>query len=220
MKNEMKQRIITAVIALAAFLPVIIFGGAPFIIVAYLLATVGLFELLRMRKLKLLSVPGFLSLLVLWVVLLPGSLENSFLPDKFYKTEIVFIAILIFLAYTVATKNKFTFDDVSFSLLSIVYVGMGFLYFMEIREISLQSFLLFGPRIRALILSDGRLENGNFGNQSEKTVEGSERNSVGPCGSTPFLFLCRSGFIIGQTACRDCRLVCVRTSRRFGRIRI
>ena len=64
-----------------------------------------------------------------------------FLPDKFYKTEIVFIAILIFLAYTVATKNKFTFDDVSFSLLSIVYVGMGFLYFMEIREISLQ--LLF-----------------------------------------------------------------------------
>lgn len=141
MKNEMKQRIITAVIALAAFLPVIIFGGVPFIIVAYLLATVGLFELLRMRKLKLLSVPGILSLLVLWVVLLPGSLENSFLPDKFYKTEIVFIAILIFLAYTVATKNKFTFDDVSFSLLSIVYVGMGFLYFMEIREISLQ--LLF-----------------------------------------------------------------------------
>lgn len=137
LKNEMKQRIITAVIALAAFLPVIIVGGVPFIIVAYLLATIGLYELLRMRKLSLLSLPGILSLLVLWIVLLPRSLENFFLPDNFSKAEIVFIAILMFLAYTVATKNRFTFDDVSFSLLSIVYVGMGFLYFLEIREISL-----------------------------------------------------------------------------------
>ena len=51
--------------------------------------------------------------------------------------EFTFLIVLLFLTYTVLTKNKFTFDDVAFSLLSILYVGMGFYYFMETRDAGL-----------------------------------------------------------------------------------
>ena len=32
------------------------------------------------------------------------------------KVEITLLAVLLFLSYTVATKNRFTFDDVAFSI--------------------------------------------------------------------------------------------------------
>jgi phosphatidate cytidylyltransferase len=44
---------------------------------------------------------------------------------------------LLFLSYTVATKNRFTFDDVAFSIVSTLYIGMGFYYFIETREAGL-----------------------------------------------------------------------------------
>ncbi|KHF30948.1 Cytidylyltransferase family protein [Anoxybacillus sp. BCO1] len=46
----MKQRIVTAIIAASVFLPIVIYGGWPFLVLTYILATVGLFELIRMKK--------------------------------------------------------------------------------------------------------------------------------------------------------------------------
>src|SRR5690606_24986036 len=43
-------------------------------------------------------------------------------------------AVLLFLSYTVMVKNHFTFDDVGFILLSVLYIGIGFFYFVQIRE--------------------------------------------------------------------------------------
>jgi phosphatidate cytidylyltransferase len=133
----MKQRIITAVIAAAVFLPLVFIGGVPFILLTYLIASVGLFELLRMRKLKLFSVPGLISLAVLWIFLLPQQFQGFLMEQDISKVEVVLLAVLLFLTYTVATKNRFTFDDVAFSIMATLYVGMGFLYFIEIREAGL-----------------------------------------------------------------------------------
>ena len=54
----MKQRIITAAIAIAIFLPIVILGGAPFLLLIYAMATIGLYEFLKMRKLKIASFDG------------------------------------------------------------------------------------------------------------------------------------------------------------------
>ena len=51
--------------------------------------------------------------------------------------EVALLAVLLLLTYTVATKNRFTFDDVSFSIMSTLYIGMGFYYFIETREAGL-----------------------------------------------------------------------------------
>ncbi|TYS91169.1 phosphatidate cytidylyltransferase [Rossellomorea aquimaris] len=129
----MKQRIITAVIAAAIFLPIIIFGETPFIILMYLIASISLYEALKMRGQWIFTIPGLLSLALLWVFLIPTDAIGILSDFGYSKIEMAFLAVLLFLTYTVATKNRYTFDDVSFALLSILYVGIGFYYFMEIR---------------------------------------------------------------------------------------
>ncbi|MFE8695150.1 phosphatidate cytidylyltransferase [Cytobacillus sp. FJAT-53684] len=133
----MKQRIISAIVFGAIFLPVIILGGTPVVILAYLLASIALYELLKMRKLSIVSVPGIISLLLLWIFLLPNQFQDVLEIIHFTKIEFVLLAVLLFLTYTVATKNKFTFDDVAFSVLATLYVGIGFYYFIETREAGL-----------------------------------------------------------------------------------
>ncbi|MBU8877865.1 phosphatidate cytidylyltransferase [Bacillus sp. FJAT-29790] len=133
----MKQRIVTAIIFGAIFLPVIIYGGISVVLLAYLLATIALYELLKMRKLNLFSVPGLISLLLLWIFLLPSQFQDILAMIHYTKIEFALLAVLLFLTYTVATKNRFTFDDVAFSILATLYVGIGFYYFVETREAGL-----------------------------------------------------------------------------------
>ncbi|AGK53083.1 phosphatidate cytidylyltransferase [Bacillus sp. 1NLA3E] len=133
----MKQRIVTAIIAAAIFLPIVIFGGSLFIFLAYLLASIALFELLKMRKLSLFSIPGMISLILLWIFLIPTQYEGVLDNINYTKSELGLLAILLFLTYTVASKNRFTFEDVGFSTLAIIYVGTGFYYLIETREADL-----------------------------------------------------------------------------------
>lgn len=127
----MKQRTITAILALIVFIPVIIIGGLVFELFVYLLATIALFELIRMRKIGGYIVPSILAILILWGLLLRDT--NFFIAD-FSKFEWVTIIILLLLAYTVLVKNKFTFDHVGFILLATFYVGIGFHYLIETRD--------------------------------------------------------------------------------------
>ncbi|MDQ1146711.1 phosphatidate cytidylyltransferase [Bacillus sp. SORGH_AS 510] len=131
----MKQRIITGVVAAALFLPIVFYGGFPLVLLTYFLATIGLYELLKMKNLSIFSVHGFLSVLFLWVLLFPEKEYSEVIQTFYYsKTEIGIALILLLLTYTVITKNRFTFEDVSFSLLSALYVGIGFYFFFETRQ--------------------------------------------------------------------------------------
>ncbi len=130
----MKQRIITATVALAIFIPIVILGGIPFIIFTYLLAAIGLYELLNMRKQRFISFPGLLSLAILWIILWPKKYIEVIEQFGITKIEFLLIFVLIFLTYTVLSKNTFTFDDVGFSILSALYVGVGFYFLIETRE--------------------------------------------------------------------------------------
>jgi phosphatidate cytidylyltransferase len=136
-KKQMKQRIITGVIAAALFLPIVSYGGLPFVLLTYFIATIGLYELLKMRKLSVFSVHGLLSILFLWVILFPEQYNHVLTTFNYSKTELGIAFILLLLTYTVITKNSFTFEDVGFSILSAIYVGIGFYYFLEIREAGL-----------------------------------------------------------------------------------
>lgn len=138
----MKTRIITAIIAAALFIPIVIVGGIPFTVLVYLIASIGLFELLRMKKISITSVPGIASLLFLWVLLFPERYIELLNDINISKVGTVFLAALFFLTYTVMTKNRFTFDDVGFSIVAILYVGVGFYVFIETRQLGLE-YILF-----------------------------------------------------------------------------
>jgi phosphatidate cytidylyltransferase len=134
----MKQRILTAVLAAAIFLPFVIYGGLPFTIFVYLLASIALHELLKMKKISLLGFPGIVSLVILWVLLIPNSYITILDDINFSKAELALMALLLLLTYTVVTKNKFTFDDVGFVVIAIFYLGIGFYFLIETRNIGLE----------------------------------------------------------------------------------
>jgi phosphatidate cytidylyltransferase len=136
-ESKMKQRILTAILAAAVFLPIVMYGGLPFIVLTYLIASIGLYELLKMRNINLFTLPGLISLILLWIVLFPKEYQELITVFSYTKVELAFLVILLFMTYTVATKNKFTFEDVAFSVLGTLYVGLGFYYFIETRDAGL-----------------------------------------------------------------------------------
>lgn len=129
----MRQRTITAILALVLFLPFIIIGNLPFTIFVYIIATIGLLELIRMRKIDNYYTPMVIGTILLWLILIPdGSTILSIIG--FSKFEFLMMSVLLLLAYTVLLKNKFTFDDAGFILLSTIYVAVGFYYLIETRN--------------------------------------------------------------------------------------
>ncbi len=141
----MKQRIITSVIAGVLFLSVVIIGDIYFTILAYLLATIALFEMLRMKHIHMLSAAGVISTIFLWILMLPRESAAALSDTAYAKTDAMLMMIFLFLIVTVLTKNRFTFDDAGYLLLSTFYAGAGFFYLILTREAGLEYvfFVLF-----------------------------------------------------------------------------
>lgn len=130
----MKQRILTAIVALIFFVPLVVIGGLPFTIAIYAIATIGLYELLRMRDIQLFSISGILTWVALAILLMPANWsDNVFEMVGYTKIEMTFSIVLMLLIYTVVVKNRFTFDHAAFSVMSVLYVGIGFYYLIETR---------------------------------------------------------------------------------------
>lgn len=135
----MKQRIITGVVAALLFIPFVVYGNIPFTILVYAMAFIGLFEILRMNKISIFSVPGILGLISVTAILMPKALEEKIEDITSYnKIEIIIIMTILLLVYVVLKKNQFTFDNAAFVILAALYVGIGFYYFIETRNAGLE----------------------------------------------------------------------------------
>ncbi|AYX89666.1 phosphatidate cytidylyltransferase [Staphylococcus cohnii] len=135
----MKVRTLTAIIALIVFLPVLLKGGLVLMLFSYLLAFIGLKELLNMNMIKFLSIPGIISALGILIIMIPQE-AGTWVNDLQLKSLIAMSFIL--LSYTVLSKNRFSFMDAAFCLMSIAYVGIGFMYLYETRSEGLHYILL------------------------------------------------------------------------------
>jgi phosphatidate cytidylyltransferase len=129
----MKVRIITAIVAILLFLPIVLVGDWLFTLAVYLLATVGLIELIKMKKISLFSFPTILSIILLWLVLYPDKVFEVTESFHMQKLDLLLLGVFLLMAYIVLVKNSFTFEHAAFLILSIIYVGIGFYYLMETR---------------------------------------------------------------------------------------
>ena len=141
----MRQRVITAVVALALFLPLIYFdfGGVSVELLGAALAAVGVYELFRMKGLAILSFEGVLSALGAIILVLPQDPWFSFLPEKTDKFMLYYLIVMLLLGVSVISKNTYTIDETGFPVIVSLYVGMGFQSFVNARLESLVV-LVFG----------------------------------------------------------------------------
>lgn len=124
----MKVRTLTAIIALLIFLPILLKGGLILMLFAFLLALIALKELLNMNMIKFLSIPGLISALALIIIMLP---QDAGEWVQVIQLKGLIAMSFIVLSYTVLSKNRFSFMDAAFCLMSVAYVGIGFMYFYE-----------------------------------------------------------------------------------------
>src|SRR5699024_11613807 len=94
----MKQRIITAFLALILFIPLTLYGDWPFSIFVYLIASIGFWELLRMKETQKYLFPTLLSVSMLWIILAPVSIIESF--TWFITSSVIMIFFFFLLCST------------------------------------------------------------------------------------------------------------------------
>lgn len=130
----MKTRVITAIIALLVFIPMLLIGGVPLQILVALMAVVAVDEILIMRKKILISFEAIVSNLAVIIAVLPNSYWPQETPLLFQQSTLLYIFILLMLAHTVLSRNHFSFDDAAVVVLSVFYIGLGFHFFIMARN--------------------------------------------------------------------------------------
>ncbi len=140
----MKQRVISAIVAIMLFVPVVYIGSWILELVVAVLGVIALFELFRMKGNKLGSVEGIISILALLGLLFPHY-TASFLPSHVNTQTVLYFFTLLLLVCTVFSKNNFTFDDAAVAILGVMYIGFGFKFLLLTREngLDLLLFTLF-----------------------------------------------------------------------------
>ncbi|KRL64021.1 phosphatidate cytidylyltransferase [Lactobacillus psittaci] len=138
----MKQRTITAVIALILFIPIVVAGGYWIDWLVALLAAVAIAEVFLMKKQILFSIDFILALLATITWNVPASFFDILFPQKnITRAGVYFACVMLLLTWTVLSKNKTNFDDVGVYTLASLYIGSGFHYLSAIRNINHTSIL-------------------------------------------------------------------------------
>lgn len=138
----MKTRVITAIIALVIFIPIVYFGGIWIDIAACAFAAVGISEIFIMKKQILVSWDFVFALLATLSLTVPDRFLG-FLPSFLNRIDIFYIFVMLMLVRTVLSKNRVTFDDAGVYTLASLYIGTGFHYMAAIRNAHMGLQVLF-----------------------------------------------------------------------------
>ncbi|OEH85849.1 hypothetical protein BHU72_03465 [Desulfuribacillus stibiiarsenatis] len=117
----MKDRIITGLIGGTVFLSILYVGNIYFYIFVLLLSLVGFHELLKMRGNQLLQISSLFGVSVIIAIFGQILWEYSFFSEAGIMTVLLFG-----LAIPVITKNQENYEQIAFSFLSSMYIGLGF----------------------------------------------------------------------------------------------
>lgn len=128
----MMQRLVTGIVAGAAFIALLLLGDGYYEALLALLALLGFNEYVRLNGLSRTRgdvLVGFAAVLLLSLPKLPfGWTEPPIL-------SVAWVAMFLLLAATVVSKNRITLDQAALLFLGVLYIGLGFRYMAETRDL-------------------------------------------------------------------------------------
>lgn len=128
----MKQRVITAIVALAIFIPIILAGGLWIQLAGIVLAIIAMHEFYKM---KYKTTPHYieegLAIVAALLLILP---LDEWIPSLPTPLIAYYGVVILLMAMTVFNKNEFTIDELGFPIFTSLYVGMGFDCFVNARH--------------------------------------------------------------------------------------
>ncbi len=149
----MKSRIVSAIIMLIIFVPVLLIGDLPFAIFAGILSVVGLNELLLMRKERK-EFPITLKIIASVLVFF-GTMYNFRSIEFVSQIDYRIVALIIFVFLTpmvfINDNKKYNLNDALYLIGSVLFIGLSFNLVIIMRNLDLQ-FLIY--LLLITILSD------------------------------------------------------------------
>lgn len=142
----MKQRIISAVVLLAIFVPIVIIGRLPYTILMMVLSWMGLYEILNARKKKkdFPLIMKFISYLLLTLFVITNynanTISNYSDLQFYFDYRIMAVAIFAYIMPIVFVNDnkKYNLNDSLFLIGSTFFIGLSFNLLIAIRNISLE----------------------------------------------------------------------------------
>lgn len=137
----MKQRVISAVVALIIVIPLIILGGIPYYIGLGVLSIIGYYEIITVYEHeKKLPLPVKIVTLITYLCMIISSINSpEFSVDYRLIILDIFACTLPLIVYE---KDKFNCNDALFLLAITLFLGISFNFTIVIRNISL-NYLLY-----------------------------------------------------------------------------
>lgn len=127
----MKERVISAVIALLICIPLILLGGVYFDILVVILGILGLHELLKPKK-DIPKMMKYISYVLFIVLLIYGYTFNGKILLMNY-TFLIICMMILFLSLIYYNNKKYSIEDVFYLLASIVFLSAAFNLFIVVR---------------------------------------------------------------------------------------
>ncbi|QMV40135.1 phosphatidate cytidylyltransferase [Cohnella cholangitidis] len=128
----MGQRIVTGVVAGAAFIGLLVAGGWYYTGLLLLLALIGYWEYARLNGQKWTRLDVLIGFAAVLLIALPKMPFGWEMPSF---TTITWVLMFVLLCGTVFSKNRIQLEHVSVLFLGAVYVGAGFHYMALTRDL-------------------------------------------------------------------------------------
>ena len=179
----MKKRIISAIIMIAIFIPILLLGGIYYPILGSILGIIGLWEILNLEK----KIPNYMKVITyfvgLYLILYNYKLLNF---NSFYNFTVIVSITFIYLFSIIINKDfkKYTYKEALWLLIVVFLIGIFFNSFIRIRLLGIYP-VLYCFIISAMTDTFAYLGGSLFGKYKlakdispNKTVEGSITGSI------------------------------------------
>lgn len=194
----MKKRIISAIVMILLFIPIVLLGGYPYIILFSLLGLLSLKELMDLEK----DIPIILKISACFFTLFLILYNyNDKTIDYLFNTKFfIFIGLFYFIAVVLFNKlKKYNYKDALYLITSIVFIGILFNGFIVVRNIGVNE-IIYLFLVSCLTDTFALFTGKYFGKHKlssispNKTIEGSVGGSLFGSIITTLIYLLLTGF--------------------------